>query len=491
MTPSGRTAIAFLITCVVLVAAVASPAAAEHPWHVPREAIGCWAFDPSGFEPAASGPAVVGVLRIAAESGLVGDEFLPLIHALIAAGHVGAAPHTLCLLNIEAQRTSPDDDLTIRKLAIVLELHTDRGHRAAMEALATILTGAPQADGGRQERLDLPGGQQGVRYRAEGWDDWRVVEWCSRPGGFAVGLGQGSLNTWFASEVEAEAPSAVTTHRRVVSDARRAEGASADGGRFIEVYLDIDALRARVPSLFTQGLTPRLLNALNLGNSRSAMLHGRWCGRLLVLDSTFDSRRGPPGTVLRRPLTLSAYPDAALELPMPEGSYVIVAQVQWTEAYRWIMGIAEGVTDDASLPAFQRKRVRYEREYNRRLMSVLGAFKPYVVISDVPPAPIAVPGATTVYFELKDDTRITSADRHLKQLLAPFTSDEQAKSLRDVHVESTGTVRSDRIWHLQLDAGGLARFPAWGWADRWLVGSWGAAGVTHNRDLLAPSDDDR
>jgi hypothetical protein len=329
-----------------------------------------------------------------------------------------------------------------------------------------------------------------VRFRREAWPAWQAVEWCSHDGGFVVAFGRGGLEQWSRGR-DGNEPTLVARHRERMQDSRRAEGTADTGDRFLEVFVDLDRLRYAMPDLAMRGVMPRLLNALQLGDARTAMLHGHRAGRYLLLDSTMEVRRDPPGEVRRERLTLAAYP-GELTLPEPEGSFVLVAEVEWGEGYEWVLDVATGVTDTASVEEFERKRRRYDRKFARRLSGLFENLKPYVVISDVPAAPISVPGAATVYVELLEPGAIETSDRILRELLAPFTRRGRNESLSDVHVETRGRGLAERIWYLRLDETGLARFPAWGWAGRWLVGSWSLDAVEQNRLALTaepPADE--
>ena len=479
----------------VLIGTFTTAARAGNPWKVPEGTIAYFAFDPAEeITKGSSWSAVGSVLRVALDSEMVDKEFLPLIHALLAAGQVGQGPYTFCLLEIDLSKNEKGKT-EIRDLAVVLEMHTRSGHKQAIEAIAAILAADKDKEGREQQQIELPGGRVGVRYRVADQPDWRSLEWCSHEDGFTVGLGKGTLRRWFegldnltAEQAARQGKSTtkiIESHRAAAYNARQNEG-KAPQQRLAELFVDIDSLRARMPRLFLAGILPRVLNAFDLGYSRSFMLHASRADRFILLDATYDTRRDPPGNPRRKRLTLAAYPEDRLQLPEPSGRFLVVAEINWPDAYDRVMEIAEAVTDDKSLPRFRKKHHSFEKKNHYRMEAVFNAFKPYVVISDVPEPPLAVPGAATAYFELKEGRDIKRVNRSFSRLMNEFFLRRKQKSLRDVHVEVTKTKEPlQGIWYLQLDTLGLARFPAWGWADkRWMVGSWSIGAVEKNRELL-------
>jgi hypothetical protein len=122
------------------------------------------------------------------------------------------------------------------------------------------------------------------------------------------------------------------------------------------------------------------------------------------------------------------------------------------------------------------------------LYSLLGAFKPYLVISDTPTPPLAIPGAATAYFELREGLAARRFDARLARLLEPFRVDDDKETWRDMHVGARGEAWDERVWFLQVDELGLIRYPAWGWAERWFVASWSIEAVGANRSWLAAPD---
>ncbi len=468
----------------LLLGAARLEAGAAQPWCVPPEAAFCLCADAPAPTSRQAWAVLSSALRVALDSDVVDEGFRPAVQALLAAGQVGQGPYTLALLDLDLAATA-EGKTQVADIRLVLELHTRHGHREALKALQSILAADAKAEQERQqEPIDLPGERRGVRYRVAGQPDWRTLEWASHEDGFTIALGAGTLWRWLALR-DADAPNAnVEAHRAAVRAARAAEGAAASE-RLLEYYIDIDRLRDLAPGLFRRGIVADTLNALKLGNSRSFMLHGSRASGMLLLDATYDTRREPPGQPRRKRLTLAAYPEDELRLPRPNGSFVLAAEVNWVEAYEWVMRVAEAVTDEPHRDDVRADRRRYELRHHERLYPLLAAFKPYLVLSDVPAPPLAIPGAATAYFELRDGVQARRLDARFARLFDNFRPAEEKEDWRDMHVAAVGEAWDERLWYLQVDELGLVRYPAWGWTERWLVASWSTQAVRENREMLS------
>ncbi len=472
-----------ILACLLLGLVARPTSAADHPWPAPPGLVAYLAADAPAPTSRQAWLMLSSALRIALDSDAVDDDFLPAVQGLLAAGQVGQGPYTLALLDLAVEFDSKQRP-KVTDLQLILELHGESGHREALKALQSILDSNGEDKPGRsQQALELPGGRRGVRYRIEGQPAWRTLEWCSHEGGFVVAFGPGTLSKWFEAQAAAKTASEVRAHRAAMRRARAEEGVQASE-RLLEFYVDIDRLRQVAPTLFQGSIVYDTLNALKLGNSRSFLLHGSRADRMLLLDATYDSRRRPPGEPLRRRLTLSSYPEKSLRLPKPDGSFVLVAELDWWESYNWVMDIATAVTEERHRDKFLADRRRYEEQHAARLWPTLSAFKPYLVLSDVPPPPLAIPGAATAYVEVKDNLLTRRLDPRFRRLFENFQGKEARKSWRDMRVLSQGEGWDERTWYVQLDELGLVRYPAWGWAERWLVISWSIEAVEKNRGWL-------
>lgn len=471
----------------VLVAAMGGAAVSSAaPPIIPPDAPAFYRFDPSRFDTKTAAFLPL-ALRFAEQAGLVNPEFHPIFDAVLAASVAGAVPHTVCLLELDAVHDEQaKNGFRITALQAVLVLESARDHRAFLSALGTILShyrgegAAPDEGGGEeeggeakapgQELFDLPGGRRAARFRRPQWAAWQTVEWASLPDSFIVGLGRGSLEKWAAAQ-GAPAPHDLLTQHRAAGAKRAA------GPPFLEIWIDLDALRRSMPEVLAQGRPQRMLTTWRLDNARNWMFHGRWANEFLVADLTWQRRSDPLDTVASRSLTLDRWP-RELTLPRPEGKYCVVIPIDLAASFDRVLGAWRDTLREDELPAFDEQVRQYRLRKRQTYDALWSAFVPCVVLSNDPPPAVPVPGATTVYFELKDARQAAATQRRLESLLAQFITADDPQVLGEsvVRKESEGN-----YYWLQLEASGTLRVPSWGWAGPYLIGGWGPSVIEHNR----------
>lgn len=477
------------MVCAALAAlsALAGRIAPAAPPHIPPDAPAFYRFDPSRFD-AKTAAFLPLALRLAEQAGLVNEEFHPIFDAVLAASVAGAVPHTLCLLDLDAVHDEQaKNGFRITALQAVLVLESARGHRAFLSTLGTILShyrgeGAAPAEGGGEDRgadapgqelFDLPGGRRAARFRRPQWAAWQTVEWASLSDSFIVGLGQGSLERWAAAQAAPAPHDRLALHR--AAGARRAAGPP-----FIEIWIDLDALRKRMPEVLAQGRPRRMLATWQLDNARNWMFHGRWADEFLLADLTWQRRSDPVEMAASRALTLDRWP-RELTLPRPEGTYCVVIPIDLAASFDRVLSAWRDTLREDELPAFD-ARVREYRVRRRATYDALwSAFVPYVVLSNDPPPAVPVPGATTVYFELKDARQAAATQRRLESLLEQFITSDDPQRLGESVVRRE---REGNYYWLQLEASGTLRVPSWGWAGPYLIGGWGPSVIEHNRKKI-------
>ena len=123
----------------------------------------------------------------------------------------------------------------------------------------------------------------------------------------------------------------------------------------------------------------------------------------------------------------------------------------------------------------------YRRREQRTYDAMWSAFKPYLVLSNDPPPAVPVPGATTIYFELKDARQAVATQRRLEALLAQFMTSTDPQHLGESAVRHE---KDGNYYWLQLEASGTIRVPSWGWVGRYLIGGWGPSVVEYNRKKI-------
>lgn len=457
------------------------------PPAIPPDAVAFYRFDPSRFDTKTAAFLPL-ALKLAEQAGLVNPDFHPIFDGILGASVAGAVPHTMCLLDLDAEHDeAAKNGFRVTALQAVLVLESTRDHRSFLSTLGTILShykgeapadgdesaGQGDAQGPTQELFDLPGGRRAARFRQPQWAAWQTVEWASLPDSFVVGLGHGSLERWVTSQGAAAPHDLLTLHR--ASGAQRAAGPP-----FLEMWIDLDALRTKMPEVLAQGRPRRMLTTWRLDNARNWMFHGRWANELLVADVTWQRRSDPLDAVASRSLTLDRWP-RDLTLPKPEGKYCVVIPIDLAGSFDRVLSAYRDTLREDKLPAFD-ARVREYRARERQTYAALwSAFVPYVVLSNDPPPAVPVPGATTVYFELKDARQAAATQRRLESLLEQFITSNDPQRLGEsvVRKESDGN-----YYWLQLEASGTLRVPSWGWAGPYLIGGWGPSVIEHNRKKI-------
>jgi len=466
-----------LVVCVVGVRVGWAGAA---PPSIPPDAVAFYRFDPSRFDTTTAAFLPM-ALRIAEQAGLVNADFHPLFDGLLAASVAGAVPHTVCVLDLDGEYDEQaKNGFRVTALQAVLVLESTRDHRGFISTLGTILAhyrGDPGDEvgsdaGPNQELFDLPGGLRAARFRAATWSPWQTVEWASLPDSFVVGLGQGSVQRWLEAQTAAEDNPLLALHR-VRARARGDDGEIS----FVEIWMNFDRLHMTMPDILAQGRPRRMLTTWRLDNARNWMFHGRWAGAFLVADLTWQRRSDALDAVQQRSLTLDHWP-RELTLPKPEGKYCVVIPIDLAASFDRMMNAYRDTLRADKLPDFDARMEAYRRREKQTYAAMWSAFKPYVVLSNDPPPAVPVPGATTVYFELKEPRQAVATQRRLEALLAQFmtSSDPQRLGASAVRHEKKGN-----YYWLQLEASGTIRVPSWGWVGRYLIGGWGPSVVEYNR----------
>lgn len=453
---------------------------------IPEDAIAWWRLDPSRFAANRADPAVraqrevvVAGLRAAVASGVIADESAArTLEALLAASEVGGRKHTLCLLDLEAERAPDGTGMAPRVLRMALELETGADHASILRSVRAILVGdgqRPASAPGVQREIELPGGVRGVAYREQGWAPWREISWASTERSFVVGLGRGALERWFeAQHRPVEAATSWAGHEQWVDASR------PSGPIFFRAYMNFDRIRDGFPEAFVEGRTPRVLDAISLSNAREVMLHGRWIDAertgvdipMIAGDITWSARSERPGVVRGLPISESTWP-ARLRMAPPPGSYLIVLRADWE---RWVHTALELVPAASRTTSTWRRRVairRWLRGHGNELRTFLLMLEPWLVLSDVPTPISPMPGAATFFTPLKRGVTARQAS-------------EAFQSLLSAHAERIGSEQG--VWWFRVDSGGVLRIPAWGFVgpkgEPIMVGGWGPPVVTENRKRL-------
>jgi hypothetical protein len=304
---------------------------ADDLWAVPDGAAAWWIADPNTVVAGAAPDP----LRALAESGLrcLIARTVPVeggaggIGALLSPGVLGRSPYRVCLMEIEAEpvpgKPGPDQAARLKRVAAVLEVRRAGPHDSLVESVR-----AGPAAGLEERSIDLPGGVKGVAARTAKGDACAEVSWCSVPGSFLVGFGEGALARWFEASPMGDKAEPVIARDHIAK--RR-----TDSGQTFEAGVDLNALRRAMPEQFVFGRIGRLAEAWHLSNARIVMVSARTMPvaeggpRLLAVDVAWSARSEVPGTVHSAAVTEGAWPaDLGVASPAP---YVAVLRSDWDE----------------------------------------------------------------------------------------------------------------------------------------------------------------
>ncbi len=453
---------------------------------IPDSAIAWWRLDPSRFAANQVDPAVkaqrqvvIAGLRAAVASGVIVDTSAArTLEALLAASEVGGRKHTLCLLELDAERSPDGTGMSPRTLRMVLELETGTDHASILRSVRAILVGdakGPDQSKGVQRELKLPGGVTGVAFREADWAPWREISWASTERSFVIGLGRGALEQWFAAQDrQTLAAPNWAAHEQQVDSAR------SPGVIFFSAYMNLDRIRVGFPEAFVEGRTKRVLDAVNLSNARDVMLHGRWISAertgvsipMIAADITWSARSELPGVVQRRAISEESWP-ASLRMSPPPGSYLIVLRADWALWTYTALDLVPAASRTTSTWRRTRAIRRWLRTNDLDLRRFLANLEPWLVLSDVPTPVTPMPGATTFFAPLKRGVSAQEASEAFQAILS-------------VHAERLAN--EDGVWWFQVDPAGILRIPAWGFVGPKdapiMVGGWGPPVVTENRKRL-------
>jgi hypothetical protein len=392
-------------------------------------------LDTSRFRAGATGwiGPIVGLLGAA---GLVPADEQPVADGLLIASLLTAYPQHVAVLDIAEPR--PDDGsagITFADLSryrIVLEAEAPGSFAPLRGAMAAILAHYGQPNERSQTLIDLPGDREGVRYRLADWPDWLCLEWFADGERFYLGVGTGALERWLSGALPQQVSGVLEPHRQAI-------GAHDADSVFIEWFVDPAALHDALGKRLASTELARRWNLSRFGGAEQVMMVGRWEGTFLMLDVT--TRRD--GRLRHEPLTLAHWP-ADAGMPMPDAGFHMVAPVDWPlwvqRSQRWF-GLDIGSAHRAA-----------------KIEQLLGAVRPYLLISDYPRPWLRVPGTATLYLALRPDVDGIAARKQLRDLLAPAFERLDADDLAVVEN------RDEAVFWLDSPLRRIIKAPAWGWA---------------------------
>jgi hypothetical protein len=454
-----------MVCAVVLLAGVA----ARGEWSPPAGTVAFVQADPRGFGPSSTW--LASMLRMLSAAGVVRAEDRPVADAVLVATLLGSHPHTLALLDLKAERFVPGD-VEIDALQAVVSVAAPGRHGEFRQTLQTVLLHYGKPEARQQTTIDLPGGRQGVRYRLTDWPEWMAIEWAADAQTFTLGVGEGSLQQWFARDDVGDDPR-VTPHLQAMA---AMPAGNADHALMLRLFADLDQLRASAPTLFATGRLTPLLRAFDLDAAARVALQARWKNTFVVMAGTASSEAEG---VTAAELTLDHWPDDA-GVAMPPGGFHLVAPMDGPRAAVRLNSLVRILRKDSHWRDYDRfVRDHFGRRLER-LTDHVARYRPLLLVSDHPKAWLPVPGTATAYLVLRENEPIAPAAEELQALLAPAirTPDDPADAVAIVTDPATG------VQWLDSPMRALFKSPAWAWQDRVLIASYSPVAVLENRRWL-------
>jgi len=420
-------------------------------------------------------------LRMAGAAGVVPQGQQEVFNALMFVGLMGTYPHRFAVLDLQAHRFTPRD-VKLTRFRSVLVFDAPGQYAQIKQALVSVLMpgrGADAADDAKQTAINLPpapGSDQarpGVRFTRDSWRPGHAVEWTADGRSFYIGFGRGSLRQWLTwqdaqREAHGEAaphPRNTKAHRQAVSTAREH---ADDAGVFFELFLDLERLKRAAPTLFQTGRITPLLRLYGVDDATRWMMHGRWSGKFLLFDLTWEKPDGRPGALTHRELTQDHWPDD-VGLPRPPGHFLVVAPIDWPAAVNQLLQVvwlAHEPEDrhlvTANLDAFfERTRVTFSRTLRR--------FEPYLLMSGHPRSMIPLPGTATLYAPVKEGADAQAAQREFDTMMATLLpgngSPLAIAQPRDADALRVRRDPATKVYWLGSPLDAIFKAPAWVWHE--------------------------
>jgi hypothetical protein len=381
------------LTIWLIVLAIAGKATAQTRkpgdaiWVYPESVIAYWSFDGSRLGDQASRERA---LAAAGLRGLIGNTIAiqggsSIAGELLRGEVLGAFPYRACLLELEVEASAGKNGaIKPRKLGAVIEVRAPaKDHVRFQEAIDAALMADAQGDGNRprtRKDITLPGGAGG--QSSSTGEAWQEIAWASMPEAFVVAFGEETISRWVGAAPART--SEFNQHRGIVFRKR------GRGMLVFEAYIDLNALRAKVPDEFDGRPLGDLLDAWKIANARSFMMHGALVAldppaddkepsaagpSVLAIDVSWSARSEPPGTIGTVSVTESTWPEGITG--KPEGATWAIAMRSSVRS--WIDVGADTYTalGDSS---FSATRARWERRVKPMLERIVPRIGEWTVV---------------------------------------------------------------------------------------------------------------
>lgn len=364
---------------------------------------------------------------------------------------LGDASYRVCLLDLEGQAVTGKDKKRVfrpTKFGAVIEVRAKRELHDRFAAAMEGAIGLDSRSGQTRQRKEIElSGELKAQVSVTG-DDWRDVAWVSTPDAFIVGFGKGTLEKWMTSAAANVRNSAWGLERNLISQKRNR------GKMAFEAFVDLNALRMKVPEEFAAGRLGQLVHAWHVQNDRTVMVHGTLPGKaapakpksdeeepakpakeeketgvpLLALDVTWSDRAEKPGQWKSVAVSEGAWP-AGVARPV-SGAWAILLR---PTVAAWVDMGADTYQELGGGTEFSALRSRWERRMLPVIEKVVARMGEWVMVTPGLDVTIGVKPA-------EGPDKLMSDLRGLFSSLEPFVKFEgKAWSLKgDAEEELTG-----------------------------------------------------
>lgn len=243
-------------------------------------------------------------------------------------------------------------------------------------------------------------------------------------GGAVTAFGDGAAQTW-ERERAIRRDEAEPWHRHRVKAAIASAGPSR-GRPVLEAYVDLNALRSRVPDAFDGTALARVLRAWRLTHARSLMLHVHrvaptevvvradrepdppvYTGpSLLAVELTWESRTEPPGAVHAVTLARPEWPTGQWGIDRQPGAYAMLLRADWLKWMAAALDTYRACGTDWDAAARSTRIGAWERRHAPALSRLIASSGDWVMVwSPAPSGPDDPPSLMLVApFKPGDDT---------------------------------------------------------------------------------------
>lgn len=428
----------------------------------------------------AGGPTILDVGLEASRAWLPRDV-AAMIDILNLASAGGRHHSVLAWLDADL-RASPAGGLECRSVQLAWISDTKGQGQEMRDLLAALLRNYATQKTMKQTVRTAPDTKRTyVEFRDDAWPEWLKVCWTQDGESFVITLGAGAMEHYLAGRPEGPPPWEATL-QRADTQARTAGIAGEMAGR---LYFATRSFRDKFPDAVKQTVLARVSKGLDADDVDAAVLTARASGRLIGVDlATLQA-----GKLTTLPWTLPAAEKTQLWRIVPQDATgYVVFRADWPVVYSRAVSLLAIVLEQPNEAALQAVINRFARSVGVSIhRDILEKLSPIVVMHDSPPHPLRAPGFFTAVAAAKPGSTPKVSGALDRLLDAGAKSADHKARIGEPGYQPGAEYRylrlrrdKDNLRYLQFGIVG----PAWQWADRFLIYSWGPPAVR----LLAPKD---